>query len=263
MSDIGRWRRVPSKLWHDAAFQGLNDGEARVCLYALTGPQSTSNGIYRMSTAVAVEDIGNLTTIEFDVRLDAVCAAFGWRFDPATRVLWIPTWLDENPPQSPNVCVAWRKLLVNLPDCDLKFEAAAAITTYLKDKPKAFLEAFGKDLPKDIRISKAKPKSQPEANQGAGDQGIQGSGKRGAGALRAARAEKGAIADNRLMPIAREVLKITGPDSDTEYRVNVFFDVAKHKGGMAPLPSSSDVVAALNQAASERSGSVEFARFGT
>ena len=42
-------------------------------------------------------------------------------------MLWMPNWIHENPPQSPNVCVSWRKLLVNLPDSDLKFEAADAI----------------------------------------------------------------------------------------------------------------------------------------
>ena len=130
------WRRIYSNEWHQQTFQSLSDQERVVYFYARTGPQSRSTGIFRMSTAMAVEDIGNLTSIEFDHRLSVVCDAFTWRFDAGTRVLWIPTWLEENPPQSPNVCVAWRKLIVDLPDCDLKFEAAAAIVAYLKTSRK-------------------------------------------------------------------------------------------------------------------------------
>ena len=174
MTDRGRWRRIYCNEWHSPAFQALSDPERQTYFYARTGPQSTSVGIYRISAAVAVEDIGNLTTIEFQQRLDTVIQVFNWRFDVTARVLWIPTWITENPPQSPNVAVSWRKLLANVPDCDLKFEAAAAIIQHLKDLPKAFLEAFGKDFPKDTRISKAKP----EAYQGSGDSGIREKGNR-------------------------------------------------------------------------------------
>ena len=159
------------------AFQGLDDFERVVYFYAKTSPQSTSNGIYRMSTAVAVEDLGNVTATEFDFRLDRVCQAFHWRFDPATRVIWMPEWLVHNPPQSPNVCVSWRKLLANLPDCDLKFEAAQAVSQYLKALPKTFREAFG-DLPKDLRNSKAQPLAKTEANQGSSGAGDQDPGVR-------------------------------------------------------------------------------------
>ena len=91
MSDNGRWRRFYSLWWYLEAFHSLNDAERVVFVYCLTGPQSTGVGISRMSTALAVEDIGNLTAVDFDYRLGRVCEAFGWRFDNATRVLWIAT----------------------------------------------------------------------------------------------------------------------------------------------------------------------------
>jgi hypothetical protein len=123
--------------------QGLSDAERVMWLYLTTGPQSTSVGIYRLSIAVAVEELGNLTETEFLERLEAVCDVFAWRYDPRTRVLWLPEWLRENPPQSPNVCVAWRKLLVTVPDCELKAEAIDAIQGFLCSFGESFRKAFG------------------------------------------------------------------------------------------------------------------------
>ena len=53
MPDMGRWRRVYSAEWHIGPFQSLSDVERMVYFYCRTGPQSTSVGIYRISTAVA------------------------------------------------------------------------------------------------------------------------------------------------------------------------------------------------------------------
>src|SRR5262245_20555462 len=128
MSDDGRrWRRVYSHVWWAAHFQQLTHAERDVYFYCRTGPQSTSVGVYRLSTAQAVEDIGIITAAEFDACFDVVCRAFTWRFDPVTRVLFMPDWFDDNNPQSPNVCVAWRKLLANVPECALKRDAVDVI----------------------------------------------------------------------------------------------------------------------------------------
>ena len=256
---LGRWRRIYSTEWLEPPFQQLSDAERVVYFYARTGPQSTSVGIYRISTATAVEDIGNLTAVEFDARLDRVSEAFGWRFDPPSRVLWMPAWLVENPPQSPNVCVAWRKLIANLPDCDLKLEAAVTISDYLKDKPKAFLEAFGKDFPKDIRISKAKPKAKAEAYQGAGDQGsFRESGSKGAGALRAgAENQRGKTKStepsngNGVNPTLAKAIKIAFEQSNPDGDFELLIDTVLYCG-RPDVFSRSDVIQALNIARAER-----------
>lgn len=223
MSDVGRWRRIYSGDWYKSAFRGLTDAERVVYFYAKTGPQSTSVGIYRMSTAVAVEDLSNLSPVEFDFRLDVVCQACEWRFDPPTRVLWMPSWLAENPPQSPNVCVSWRKLLANLPDCDLKFEAVAAVSDVLKDMPKAFRDSFG-SLPKDPRNSKAKTQPKTQANQGSGDSGIQGFREQRAGTP-----AKDGNDKNDLLPFAREALKLNARGAPTDVLVDSFQVLIKPK----------------------------------
>jgi len=72
MSDIGRYRRLYMNEWHDPAFRALDDDGARVVrLYVTAGPQTTSVGCFRLSTAVAVEDLGG-SADEFERRLDVV-----------------------------------------------------------------------------------------------------------------------------------------------------------------------------------------------
>ena len=127
-----------------------------------------------MSTAVAIEDLENLTGDEFQQRLAEVCQVYGWQFDPAVRVLWLPDWVERNPPQSPNVVASWVKLLRNVPDCAIKFDAIATITDHLKDMPEAFRKPFA-SYRASLSNSKAQPKAKAGSYQGSG---IQGSGIR-------------------------------------------------------------------------------------
>lgn len=263
---LGRWRRTYSIEWLEPPFQQLSDAEKVVYFYARTGPQSTSVGIFRVSTATAVEDIGNLTAVEFDARLDRVCAAFGWRFDPPSRVLWIPEWLNENPAQSPNVCRAWEKLLANLPNCELKYEAAEAILAALKDYPERFRNALPKDYLKAFLASKTQPKTQTKPHQGAGDQGsFRDSGSKRAGARSARGSEEkgkkatepkngnGAIPTS-LKNLIQETLKdYIGPGvTDLDELVDSVQWVCRQANPQVTY-LKADIVAGLNAALAERS----------
>ena len=255
-ADVGRWRRIYANEWHAGAFQSLSDGERVVYFYARTGPQTTSVGIFRLSTAVAVEDIGGtIIPTEFDLRLIVVVERCGWLFDPATRVLWIPYWLDENPPQLPNVVRSWRKLLLNLPDCDLKYAAADLVFESLKDKPKAFREAFGKALVEPEPKTEAKPLAKTEPYQGAGsrDPGSRNS-EQARSARNAAENENPTTAlftpDLRILKIAHETLQYGDPNGPIEALIDIFHSCAQHSGinGM----KRADVIAYLSLARSER-----------
>ena len=107
MSDSPRYRRLYANQWHDPALRRLNDAGRVVRLYVGAGPQTTSVGCFRLSTAVAVEDLGG-TPEAFEERLEVVCAAFGWEWDPVARVVWIPDWFDWNPPASSTNTIAGR-----------------------------------------------------------------------------------------------------------------------------------------------------------
>jgi len=109
MTEYGsRWRRIYSNEWHDAAFQGLSDTERQVYCYARTGPQSTSVGIYRVSTALAVEDMGKVAGV--------APPGFVGAMHLVAADLWLPAAMypdlagSAGPPRSPCLAswVAWR-----------------------------------------------------------------------------------------------------------------------------------------------------------
>jgi hypothetical protein len=149
--DVGRYRRVRSRLWIEPWFLALTEAERLVALYCLTGPPTNGLGLYRLVPEAAAVDF-NVSVQTFRRRFDAVCSAFGWRFDGEARVLWIPAWLDENAPQSPNVVKSWRNAHNEVPACELKAEAGAAIEAFLKAKGEAFSEAFRKASPSSSAI---------------------------------------------------------------------------------------------------------------
>jgi hypothetical protein len=151
----------------------LGDRARVVRLYAECGPQTTSCGCFRLSTAVAVEDIGG-STEDFEQHLDHVCAELSWSYDPVTRVLWITDWFEFNPPANPNVVESWVKLLNNVPDSPVRTEAILSISDSLKDLPVSYREPFA-ELSRSFRKAELRPNHHPnhhpETNQGSGDQG--------------------------------------------------------------------------------------------
>jgi hypothetical protein len=186
----------------------LNNDSRIVSLYAEAGPQTTSVGCYRLSAAVAVEDLGG-SAEDFERSLGCVCERFNWEWDPLARVIWIVDWVERNTPASPNVVQSWARLMKNVPNCDVKTHAVIGIGKSLADLPKSFREPW-ESLLKSFRRSE----SESEINQG--DQEI---GRSGAGSRRAARGRAGndgnaagrragRPVDERLTMFARETAKV-------------------------------------------------------
>ena len=240
MSDVGgRYRRIFSTNWLESPVQDLDDGERVVWLYMKTGPQSTSVGIYRLSTAAAAEELKNVDGKEFERRRDAVCKAFGWKFDPDVYVLWIPTWLDENPPQSPNVVISWCKLLSNVPKCAVKAEGIEAIHRYLKDKPEAFRKAFG-----SYRQSLQKSKAKPGSNQEAGNRDQRSVSREQAGTAGYGVSPSIQL---KIQTVVQEVLNFCSENDSLEILWNTFWQLwnREHPG---TNPDRGDVKEALREA---------------
>lgn len=95
---MSRYRKVYSRTWSDEKFIRLAPTRKLVALYIITA-QSNRIGIFRFSESLAAEETG-LQADDFARAFSDVCSAFGWRYDRAARVLWIPTWWKYNPPNN-------------------------------------------------------------------------------------------------------------------------------------------------------------------
>jgi hypothetical protein len=116
-------------------------------LYLITGPHTTAvPGLFSIGEAALAEALGwglrdfrrcwsELTVLEM--------AEADWD----ARVVWLRRAADHNPPESPNVVKAWRKVLPDIPECALKAKAVGNLRAFLEGFDKGFREAFGLDIP--------------------------------------------------------------------------------------------------------------------
>lgn len=141
---MARYRRLYPRLWHQ--LQPLDDGHRVVALYCLSGPQSNRIGLFRLSPALAAEDLGTLPRT-FLERLSNVCRTFEWRFDEGARVLWIPSWWEWNRPENKNVLISLLSDLEEIPQTALAQEFSNHVATLPQTLRDTFAERCLQRLP--------------------------------------------------------------------------------------------------------------------
>jgi hypothetical protein len=162
VSDAGRWRRFTCRWWLDGRRLELNECEQLVYVYLKTGPLTNAIGLYRMVPAAAAADFPRWTVAKCRRHFDRVRSAFTWEYDAATALLYLPEWMQENAPQSPNVVKSWRAQFAELPDCQLKAKAAEVVAGFLKSYSDAFLKNFGEVTPEGFRFSSSNQETETE-----------------------------------------------------------------------------------------------------
>ena len=150
MSDQGRYRKLFTRLWRHPGFVTLTEGEQNLALYVLTGPQTNRLGLYVLSPATAAEDLGT-TPETLKKRLVNVCGTFGWSFDAAARVFFIPSWWRWSPPENVNVMKGSLKDLNEIPPCGLVDAFARNLQTLPQTLHETFLEGLRQRLRKPSR----------------------------------------------------------------------------------------------------------------
>jgi hypothetical protein len=257
-SSASRYRRVYANEWHDPAFRRLNDAARVVKLYVSAGPQTTSCGCFRLSSAVAVEDLGG-TSEDFERHFEAACEAFGWAWDPLARVVWLAGWFDMNPPANPNVVASWAKLMKNVPDCDVKAQAIDSIHQSLKNLPASFREPWAelsKSFPRGEGLGNTSGNTRGETIQGSGireqrteKQRAGASGEKGA-AMKSTIAVTTDIPDS-IRQVARKATSFCGSHESMVEIERTFWMFWKTEHS-DEQPDRSSVVAALEHARLER-----------
>jgi hypothetical protein len=127
-ADVGRYRKVYPRVWRTPTFTALAVELKLLVVYVLTGPQQNRIGLSHFSVFTAAEDLG-ATPEQIGERLHAVCTAFGWHYDAAARVLFIPSWWTWNQPENPNVLKNLLGDLAEVPPSDLLADFARNIVT--------------------------------------------------------------------------------------------------------------------------------------
>jgi hypothetical protein len=97
-----RYRKVYPRIWRNNDFLAMSSDDKTLTFYCLTGPHMNRIGLCVLSIGNAAEETG-LPISKVKTRLAHICNVFGWRYDAASRVLWVPSWWEWNKPENANV----------------------------------------------------------------------------------------------------------------------------------------------------------------
>jgi hypothetical protein len=167
---VSRFSKVERRMWGDAKFRALSKPapNARdLWVYLITGPHNTSvPGLFMLGEAAMAEAMEwplPATRKAFAEIVDAGMA----KFDPTTRLVWLPNALRHNPPENFNVVVGWRAHWAVLPECALLNEATVALEAGLAAVHASYVQAFavarGKAPPRPSPNPSGKAKADPSA----------------------------------------------------------------------------------------------------
>lgn len=145
--DKPRYRRVSVRMWNDQKFLALSTPppNARdLWIWLITGPLTTPVPGVVLATMGAMADRLGWPLPATRRCWDEIAAREMATADWSNAVVWLPRALEHNPPESPNVCRAWRKFFdEHVPECQLRAQVEASAQDFLKAFGKGFAEAFG------------------------------------------------------------------------------------------------------------------------
>jgi len=138
---VGRYRKISVKIWNDDKFPFCSDDCKLVFVHLLTTPSSSPFGLYKSSLAGLAAEMRWPEKRYMKAFREALAKGFV-KHDERALLIYLPNFLDHNPPESPNVIKSWGKLFDEIPDSHLKVEFFAAFSGLLQAYGKGFREAF-------------------------------------------------------------------------------------------------------------------------
>ncbi len=161
-----RYRKIDPRIWNDEKFIAMSHEAQRLFLFVLTHPSMTMLGAFRISQAGLAEELG-LTFEAFEEAFGQVLTKGMLKYDRKAFLIWAPSFLKYNEPESPNVVKSWENVIDLLPECELKSEVLVKAHSFVSARSPAFLkalpQAFSEALPQ--ALAKGMPNQEQEQEQ--------------------------------------------------------------------------------------------------
>lgn len=167
-ADRGRYSRVSRRVWNSASFRGLTQPKpcgAWLFFRLLTGPELTNiPGLFQAWESGLAEALG-WPVKDLRKAMAEVSAQGMVKTDSAVGLIWLPSAIHHNEPESTNVVVGWRSAWQELPDCSLKGEAYISLMAWAEAKGEPWAKAYEKATGKTRAIQKQKQDQKQEQEQ--------------------------------------------------------------------------------------------------
>lgn len=156
---MARYRKIDTRIWNDAKFNGLSERGKLVFFFGLTHPNLTMLGAMRATIPGLAAEIGIPAEAFREAFQEALLKGMT-KHDEKASFLWFPNFLRYNKPESPNVVKSWPEAYDLVPECTLKQDLFQHVKAYAEGLTeafgKAFHEAFAKTMPNQ------EPEQEPE-----------------------------------------------------------------------------------------------------
>ncbi len=144
-----KYRKIDPRIWNDSKFMSMSDNAKLVFFFLLTHPHMTSLGAMRGSLAGLAEELG-WSSEAFRKAFQEGLSKGMVKHDQKACLIALPNFIRYNPPENPNVLIAWSKSVDLLPECELKNYVLQSVKDFAKGLSEAFQVAFDKSMPKTM-----------------------------------------------------------------------------------------------------------------
>jgi len=153
-------------IWNDDKFWLRSELGQRVYLYVLSTPLGNGLGCFKAGMAAMAEDLRMLPSRFAEGFGEGFDERYGeplFNYDEGARVVFIPKYLERNPPSNPNGIRALAKAFVSIPDCKLKHDCYQTVKAFVERKNPT-TEGGGKTFAQAFEESFAEPSLNHAAN---------------------------------------------------------------------------------------------------
>ena len=135
-------KTLPTGFWMDERVGQLDALERLVAVYCLTGPQTNRLGLFLLLPGRAAVEVGASKEALLNA-LERTANVLGWKWDAASRVLWIPTWWRWNEVETVEEMQTCLEDLRFVPQSPFHWEFATQLQALKPDWQKVWQHGFG------------------------------------------------------------------------------------------------------------------------
>lgn len=144
------------RIWDDERFYQMSEIGQNVFFFVISAPNGNGIGCFKAGMAGMAEEARKDPGLFEEGFMEGLRQGL-FKYDEKHRVLFIPSYFENNLPSNPNGITALGKEYVKIPECELKAECYQLVKEWVDTKGEGFQQRFTESFPEPF----AKPFPEP------------------------------------------------------------------------------------------------------